>query len=411
MKILFISMDPKGAVVRGAGYAAASIPAKNNVTFYCCTNGDRKNNFNNIVKIATKNKSDIIMISTTTLLYHEASKVIKAIKSSTNIPILLGGVHAMVVGADLLKENPLIDYLCLGEGETFVKEFVNKYGSKDLFKINNLAYRDNGKVISNPLSPPEDLSNLPSFPYKWFRRVVIPKTKVLYMSVSRGCPFSCTYCCNSTFLKMYGKDYIRQVPIDYVIKELKYLKTTYKFKQIHFGDDTILANPEYSTKLMNRIKSELNISYTCMSRAEQIDSKTVSLLKKTGCQSVGMGVECGDEKFRRKYLQRYMTNEQIITAFRLLKQAGIHTTSYNMIGWPFDNDDYLTKTTVKLNKKLDPDIVQVTWFYPFPGTKLYDYCKKHNLINEKLFVRSYHKGSTIKGYENKKSSFRSYRRR
>jgi len=53
----------------------------------------------------------------------------------------------------------------------------------------------------------------------------------------------------------------------------------------------------------------------------------------------------------------------------------------------------------------------VTWFYPFPGTKLYDYCEKHNLINKDLFLGSYHAGSIIKGKENKKSTFKSHRRK
>jgi len=407
MKILFISMDPKGAVIRGAGYVAASIPDGNEMTFYCSTNFDKNNEFSGLVKMISKNKPEIIMVSTTTILYNEASNAINAIKKVHDIPILMGGVHPTIVGSDVLRDNKNIDYLCIGEGETFIKEFVDKYDTKDLFDINNLAYRRDGEVFSNPLNPAEDLSNLPPFPYKLFNRVVQPSSKTIAASVSRGCPFSCTYCGNSTFLKMYGKSYVRQIPIDYVMKEIKYLKRNYKFKQIHFSDDTILTNRKYAIELLTR----LNISYTCMSRAESIDEEMVAVLKKTGCTSVGMGVECGDEAFRKKYLHRFMSNEQIKKAFKLLQKAGIQTTSYNMIGWPFDNDDELTKSTANLNKELNPNIVQVTWFYPFPGTKLYDHCKKHNLINENLFLGSYHKGSIIKGYENKKSFFKSRRRK
>jgi radical SAM superfamily enzyme YgiQ (UPF0313 family) len=411
MKILFLSMDPKGAVIRGAGYVAASIPNGNELKFYCCTNSDRKNNYTTLVAFVSKYNPDIIMVSTTTLLYNEASTVIKRIKKSINIPVLMGGVHPTTVGSDVLKKNTDLDYLCIGEGETFIKDFVNNYGTEKLFDINNLAYRRDDKVFSNPLNPVEDLTKLPMFPYKWFRRVVIPKSKTLYASVSRGCPYSCTYCANSTFLKMYGKGYIRQIPLDYVMKELEYLKHNYDFKQIHFGDDTILANSKYAIQLLTRLKSELNISYTCMSRAESINEEMVSVLKKTGCISVGMGVECGDEAFRKKYLKRFMTNIQLKDAFKLLQKSGIQTTSYNMIGWPFDNDDELTKSTEALNKELNPNIVQVTWFYPFPGTQLYDYCEKHNLINKELFLRSYHIGSILKGYENKKSTFKSHIRK
>jgi len=414
VKIVFLSMDPKGAIIRGAGYVAASIPDGNDIKFYCCGNNYKKNNYSKLVGIVSKDKPDIIMVSTTTLLYNDASRVIKAIKSSMDIPVLMGGVHPMIIGPNLLKENPDLDYLCIGEGETFIKEFVDNYGTENLYDINNLAYRRGGEVFVNPLNPPEDLSKLPEFPYKWFDRVVTPNGSLpssLPVSATRGCPNSCTYCCNSTFLKMYGKDYIRTMPVKNVIKELKYLKNNYKFKNFHFGDDTILANTKYAIKLLTALKSEINIPYTCMSRAESINEKMTALLKETGCASVAMGVECGDEEFRRKYLHRFMTNKQIKNAFSLLRKAGIRTTSFNMIGWPFDYDDRLTKSTADFNKELDPDGVQVTWFYPFPGTKLYDYCEKHNLINKDLFLGSYHAGSIIKGKENKKSTFKSHRRK
>jgi len=412
MKIAFLSMDPKGAVIRGAGYVAASIPTSNDVNFYCCSNKYKKNNYSGLVKIISENKTDIVMISTTTLLYNDASQVINAIKTSNDIPILIGGVHPMVVGPDLLKENLQLDYLCIGEGETFIKEFVAKYGTEELFDINNLAYRRDGKIFSNPLNPPEDLSKLPMFPYKYFDRVVTPSSpSALPLSATRGCPHACTYCCNSTFLRMYGKSYIRQMPIKNVLRELKYLKANYKFVNFHFGDDTILADYEYAAELLNLLKSEVNVSYTCMSRAESINEKVILLLKKTGCSSIGMGVECGDEAFRKKYLRRFMSNDQIKNAFVLLRKAGIRCSSFNMIGWPFDYDDKLTKATADFNKEIDPDGVQVTWFYPFPGTKLYDYCKKHDLINKELTLRSYHRGSVLKGYENKKSFFKSYRRK
>jgi radical SAM superfamily enzyme YgiQ (UPF0313 family) len=210
---------------------------------------------------------------------------------------------------------------------------------------------------------------------------------------------------------MYGKDYIRYRPEGYVIKELKKLRKKYKFKQLHFGDDMILSNVKYVRNLFTSLKSELNVPYTCMSRVEHIDEQMVDLLKKTNCKSVSMGIECGDEEFRKKYLKRFMSNDQIRKAFNLLKKAKIRTVSFNMIGWPFPNDDELTKTTADLNKEIGPAFVQVTWFYPFPGTKLYDYCVERDLINQNKSIGSYHKGSIIKGYENKKSFFKSHGKR
>ena len=405
MKIAFISMDPKGAPVRGAGYVAASIPQEHELLFYCLMNPKSDKQYKTLPKLLVDLNVDILMVSTTTTLYSDASRFIKSVKNLKNIPVLMGGVHPTVVGPNLLKENPDIEYLCIGEGESFVKEFLEHYGDDSLFNIRNLVYRKGKDIINNPLRPPEDLSTLPRFPWHLFKRVV-GGNGVLNMTATRGCPYACTYCSNSTFLKMYGKKYIRYRPAEHVIEEIKDLKSKYKIKQLHFGDDMILSDVEYVEKLFTKLKSELNVPYGCMSRVECIDESMADLLKRTGCVSVSMGVECGDEKFRRKYLNRFMSNDTIEKAFRLLKGSGITTISFNMIGWPVGDHDKLTKATSDLNKKLNPDFVQVTWFYPFQGTKLYDYCIKNDLINKNKNVLSYHKESLLKLYEGKISYFK-----
>jgi radical SAM superfamily enzyme YgiQ (UPF0313 family) len=410
MKIAFISMDPKGAPVRGSGYVAASISSDHEVSFYCMMNPKSDVKYIKLPKIIADSGYDIVMVSTTTTLYSDASCLIKDIKAVKDVPVLMGGVHPTVVGPKLLEDNNDIDYLCIGEGEFFVKDFLNNYGKDSLFEINNLAYIKEGQIHSNPLNPPEDLSKLPQFPWHLFHRVVNPDG-TLVVTATRGCPYSCTYCCNSTFLKMYGKNYVRSRPVNHVISELKYLRNNYVFKRFHFGDDMSLADTKYAKNLFTLLKSELSVPYGCMSRVECIDEEMVDLLKRTGCKLVTLGVECGDESFRRKYLNRFMSNDQIRKAFWLLKKAGIRTISFNMIGYPFENDDKLTKITADFNRELSPDFVQVTWFYPFPGTKLYDYCVENDLINKNKLLLSFHSGSILKMYENKKSFFKSHGRR
>jgi len=410
MKIAFISMDPKGAPLRGAGYVAASIPSEHKVVFYCMMNPSSDIKYITLPKSVVDEKYDIIMVSTMTTLYSDASRLIRDIKSVKDIPILMGGVHPMVVGPKLLEDNGDIDYLCIGEGESFVKDFLNNYGKDSLFEINNLAYTKDGQVYSNPLSQPEDLSKLPLFPLHLFRRPINPGG-IMPITATRGCPHSCTYCCNSTFLKMYGKSYIRYRPIEHVIDELKHLRNNYVFKLFNFGDDMMLTDIKYVEKLFTLLKSELNVPYGCMARAENINERSIELFQKTGCKHVGLGIECGDEKFRRKYLNRFVSNDQIKKAFRLLKKAGIKTAAFNMIGWPFGNDDTLTKITADFNKEVAPDFVQVTWFYPFPGTKLYDHCVNNDLIDKNKSILSYHSGSILKMYGNKKSFFKSHGRK
>ena len=231
------------------------------------------------------------------------------------------------------------------------------------------------------------------------------------MTATRGCPYSCSYCCNTNFLKLYGKDYVRYRPVDDVIEELKYLKSKYRIRRLTFGDEMIFSDAKYTKELFETLKEKINLPYRCMSRVEHIDDKLIDLLKRTRCTGISMGIECGDEEFRRKHLNRFMSNDVIIKAFDLLRKAGIRTLSFNMIGFPFDYDDKLTKQTAILNKLINPNFVQVTWFYPFPGTKLYDHCVENDLIDKNKTLLSYHKESILKMHRNKKCSFKTHGKR
>ena len=396
MKIAFIYID--GAVGRGAGYVYASIKGK-------------KQFFNSSYKLLRvlpkqiKGHFDIVMISSMTLSFPYVKQVVHALKAQEDTPILVGGVHPTVVGPSLLAQYPEIDYLCIGEGESFVNEFLDNFGKESLYNVNNLVFRRDGKIVANPVRPPEDLSALPKFPWEKFTGI-IDRGGFLYVNATRGCPYACSYCCNAAYLKLYKKAYVRTRPVEQVIDELDFLKHNYKFRLYYFGDDMIFSNREYAMELFAAV-SKLGKPYGCMGRVESIDKEMADHLSATGCKYVAMGLECGDEAFRKKHLSRFMTNAQIISAFKLLKARGIKTASFNMVGWPFPGEEKRAQATIKLNKEADPDYIQVTWFYPFPGTKLYEHCIKNDLIDPNEGVMTYAKKSSLKMYVGKRKPFES----
>ncbi len=401
MKIAFVYMNNAANTGRGAGYILASIPSEHEVKFYDQTSGRVKALSSSIAD----GNFDLLMISSMTLLWPSAVALIKNIKASCDITVLVGGIHPTIMNVAILEEHPYIDYVCMGEGEQFIKDFLLNYNSDSLFDIKNLIYRKDGKVYSNPLGPPTDLSELPKFPWDAFTRKVTGR--YIYVTAARGCPFNCTYCCNGIYLKLYKKNYLRNRPVGQVIDELKILENKYKFQLFYFGDDMMFTDLDYITELFTAIKKNLKRPYGCMGRAEYVNEELVDLMQRTGCVYTGLGVECGDEEFRRKHLKRYMTNEQLINAFKLLRNAKIQTTSFNVIGWPFDNDEDLCKSTVKINKEISPNICQVTWFYPFPGTEMHDYCVDNNLMGTKN-IGTYHRGSVLKMHERKPANTKKY---
>lgn len=211
---------------------------------------------------------------------------------------------------------------------------------------------------------------------------------------------NCTYCANGVYLRTYGgKGYVRSRPVSQVIEEMEDLKQRFQTEFFYFSDEMALSDPLYAKQLFLTIADKLALPYGIMARPEALTPEMVAVLKDTGCQYLGIGVECGDEKFRRTYLNRNMSNDKIREAFRLTKEAGLFRASYNMLGFPVDNDDEITESTRQLNRELEPDYAQFTIFYPFPGTKLYTRCRDADLIDPERVkeTRSYYQESCLRG--------------
>lgn len=398
MKIAFIYMNTVDNVLYGVGYLAGTIlRAGHELTLI----NSASSSIDKATRRVIKGDYDVLMISSMTMLFPEAMKLARRIKQQKPIPILLGGLHATIMKEKVLADHPEIDFVCIGEGESMVVEFLELFDHESLYGIRNLAYRREGNIIVNPLRPPENLSELPFFPWHLFpKRSVLQENGSIYVNASRGCPFRCSYCCNSLYLDLYGiKKYLRFRPVERIIEELTYLQKKHKPSWFYLGDEMIFSKKDQARLLFTSIKKHIDLPYGCLVRPEYVTPDVVTLLADTGCRLVGMGIECGDENFRRRELGRYMSNEVIKKSFFLLKNAGIFVTSFNMIGFPFAYDERLTDETVRLNQQVSPDYCQLTIFYPFPGTKLYQRCVDFDLIDPDKVSRStnYYKESVLKG--------------
>ena len=403
LKVALIYCNNEPMVSRGVGYIAMAVKAA----------GARLKLFDtkwvdqaDVLNTVSRRFYDLVLLSTTSFYVKRAYQFAEELRQKSKIPILLGGAHATVSKARVLEDCKAIDYICVGEGEEFIAEFLDRLQhGKDLTDLRNLGYRNqDGKVVISPSRPCTALHKLAPFDHSLFDpRSVVTEQALLpgftYVFATRGCPFRCTYCCNSSFLELYGKSFLRTQKIDTVLAELKALRDNYPAKLFYFGDEMILFDREYVSQLFTRVKEELNMPYGCMFRAEYVNEETVELLRRTGCVYAAIGVECGDEEFRHKFLNRHDSNEKIIRAFKLLRTIpGIYLITFNMKGYPVSYDAELTRKTERLNRLLKPDNSQLTWFYPIEGTKLYDYCIEHDLIDWDKYhsIESYYRQSVLK---------------
>ncbi|KKN17103.1 hypothetical protein LCGC14_0969350, partial [marine sediment metagenome] len=139
---------------------------------------------------------------------------------------------------------------------------------------------------------------------------------------------------------------------------------------------------EWVFEFCEKYPKHFDLEFECNLRPETVDEKLLTALKNANCNQVDMGIEVGNEWLRNKVLNRKVSNKQILNAFRLAEEVGIKTRAYNMIGLPYETVD-MVKETIRLNEMSNPTHTAIFYFYPYPGTRLYDVCKKEGYLSDK----------------------------
>ena len=328
---------------------------------------------------------DIICFTSTTNQYPFVKTISEWIKvEKPDIPIVLGGIHATLAPEEVIQ-NPHIDVVCIGEGEYPLLELAEKIDEKNYTTINNLWFKSH----KNPIRPLlNDLDSLPFPDYELFniRNVLNETDGYLSLLAGRGCPNTCTYCCNHALRKIYenkGK-YVRFKSVDYLLSEINYFYEKYEISGLDFTDDTFTLNNKWIEEFSKKYSQQFDLPFTCNARIENINIGLLGNLKNAGCTVLNFGIESGNEWLRKNVLKRgTATNQDIINAFVKTREAGIKTFSYNMIGLPYETPEMI-EDTITLNKKIKPNFIVVFIFYPYPGTELYDICKQNGWLKDEI---------------------------
>ncbi|NVM31164.1 MAG: B12-binding domain-containing radical SAM protein [Candidatus Helarchaeota archaeon] len=328
-----------------------------------------------------KNK-DLVGFSVLSLERNRALEISKIIKENEDVPILWGGVHATVDPEDCLNTN-FVDYICIGEGEDAIKEFIQKYeAGQDLTEIQNIWSKQDGQIKRTEIR--DLIQNLDRLPFPdreiFDRRHLCIDTGSPFLG-SRGCPFGCTYCINNCYLKMYKNkgNYGRYRTVNNLLDEIEFVKEKYDIKIVEFADETITIRKKWIREFAPKYQNRIGLPFVFQTRCETVDLELLKILKTAGCKHISFGIESGNEVLRQKILKRKMSNDQIINAFELAKKVNIATTSFNMVGLPFETEQMILDT-IKLNKRIKTKHHNVCIFYPFKGTKLEEICQKKNWI-------------------------------
>jgi anaerobic magnesium-protoporphyrin IX monomethyl ester cyclase len=305
--------------------------------------------------------------------------------------VIAGGVHPTLAPEETIA-IPSVDIVCVGEGEGAIVDLANLL-DKGLNPsgIQNLWIKHiDGSIEKNPLRHLVDLDSLPIPDRDIFDFIHLHNESrgEANLVVSRGCPYHCTYCCNDA-LREANKGLGRPVrfrSVQLVIDEVKTILREYPtIDRIVFCDDILPLWPTWFSEFSKKYKSEIGIPFTCNLRPNLVTEKIVYELKNAGCIEIRFGLESGNDEIRQKVMNRDLTREQMLFAFRLCKEAGIKTFAFNIVGLPGESVTQMLDT-VKLNADVMADVTRVTIFYPYPKTKLYDVCAEMNILTDHIVI-------------------------
>lgn len=346
-------------------------------------------------------------------LYPELPEIMELIKllnqARRRFPIVIGGQMVSPIPEFAVKLTGA-DFGVIGEGEIILHQLICALREgRDPSYIKGLAIRQGDVVVLTGPGPfIEDLSKLPPIPYelfpesewleigRWYN-MYSPhphwrfKDRVINVHGGRGCPFRCNFC--------YHHNKARYRPIDLILAEAQDALERFNGNMLYFSDDLVLATPRRARELVDGLrKFKQPIAYSISTRFDilnRLDDDLLAEMRETGCRIMGLGLESGSDRML-KIIGKNCTSAQILYNLKRLAKVGILPTTSIMLGqFGETRDDVEASIQVMRESVRDNPLIQYVFTVttPFPGSPLYEYIMKNNLLrDDKEFFERYISG-------------------
>ena len=348
-----------------------------------------------LIDLLKKLKPDIVGISLRSSYFKIASEITKRIKKELSLPVIWGGTHPTISPEESIQ---VADIICIGEGEYPLLELAERISSsQDYSEIKNLWIRKNGRITKNEVQALiQDLDTLPFPDYGDRDKCFIEngvvssydpglQTYNLNILASRGCPYHCSYCCNSIFNAIYhGKGTrIRRRSVDNVMEEILALKDDFpNLRRVDFIDEVFAWDKKWTAEFIQRYKKEVHLPFHCAQHPNMVSDEILKLLKEAGLERVEIGVQSGSERIRKEYFERPVSDRRLLQNSQLLKQMGIVPFYDFIVDNPFETEEDRRQGLEFLLKFPRPFHLHIFSLIYFPNTVITKRALSAHLIAE-----------------------------
>lgn len=311
-------------------------------------------------------------------------------------PIVMGG-GLVTYDPEFVFDNLKPDFAIKGEGEdslVLLVGYIERGG--DISKIPGLVYRNKEETCINRTEPPQNLDLIPFPDYAPFDiKTYLDKNnhvnnflthtrdnpRILPITTGRSCPHKCTFCCHE-----HASTY-RLRSMDNIMDEVSAFYEKYQFNILYIHDELLDVRANRAFEFFNRIKqlkNDMNADFDigCYLRVNDADSHLLSLMKEAGVTFIGYGLESGSDKVL-KSMRKGSTVAKIVKALELTEKANIGIHANFIFGDVSETSETIKETIDFYHKYCSRHTVPFHYITPYPGSEIFDYCTKKQLINDR----------------------------
>jgi anaerobic magnesium-protoporphyrin IX monomethyl ester cyclase len=332
-----------------------------------------------ITAAAGTSQADVVALSFMTCRLGRVSEVLSALRRGLPAArFIAGGAHPTTYPEETLASMAL-DAVCSGEGEVSLLDWMAHPDDPHP----GILRRGHSDAVTRPRVA--DVDGLPDWDRGLFGDVSNAGNRyeeAVGVAMSRGfCPFTCTFCGIDAFRRLHdqptaGAMNLRSVERCMAEMERVSVDTSAGFAawDAIFPLDRQWVR-DFSVAYRDRIAKPLAVQL----RVEQVTESLVGALAEAGCDYAVLGLECGDEAYRKRFLDKPFSNTAGLAAVARLEAAGICVHASFIMGLPFETPAMLAAT---VRMAAETGASELSWKYYTPErlTRLYTLAEANGLL-------------------------------
>jgi len=285
---------------------------------------------------------------------------VRRLHPAARIGLLNGTELEQVAAVRSAVEDGAVDFAAVGDSEGSFAELLE--GQGDGPAPSGVVLRNGrGEVDDGGAREADDLDRFafPAWHYFDHRRYLVTphrykRLPLLPVMASRACPYQCDFCPQAMF---NTKQTHRVRSPDSVVAEIVTLHERYGARHVEFYDASFGTKRELAAGTCEKlIDAGRPVHWSCITRADLLDEELLPLMAESGCTTILLGVESGDQAVVDA-TGKGLRLDTVRHGVEVCRRAGIDTIVSFIIGLPGETPETIERT-IRFATELEPTYAQ-----------------------------------------------------